>query len=152
MDDLGWRLGIAPRAGRSNVMKRILVAYDGGDPGRRALDTAVELAKATGGSLSVVSVVPIRAGRAPIDPWDDREVHANELKEAKTILGEAGISADYLEPFGDPARTIESLVRDRGYDTVVLGARGLGTLSRFLQGSVSEHVATHAQATVVIAR
>jgi nucleotide-binding universal stress UspA family protein len=133
-------------------MKRILVAYDGGDPGRKALDTAVELAKGTGGSISVVSVVPIRAGRAPIDPWDDREVHASELEEARVILAEAGVSADYLEPFGDPARTIESLVRDRGYDTVVLGARGLGSLSRFLQGSVSEHVATHANATVVIAR
>ena len=91
-------------------MKRILVAYDGGDPGRKALDTAVELAKATGATISVVSVVPIHAGRAPIDPWDDREVHAQELKEAKTILAEAGISGDYLEPFGDPARTIESLV------------------------------------------
>lgn len=133
-------------------MKRILVAYDGGDPGRKAISTAVELAKGSGGSITVVSVVPVRAGRAPIDPWDDREVHANELDEARSILTEAGISADYLEPFGDPARTIESLVRDRGYDTVVLGARGLGTLSRWLQGSVSEHVATHAQATVVIAR
>ena len=99
-------------------MKRILVAYDGGEPGRKALDTAVELAKGTGASISVVSVVPVRAGRAPIDPWDDRVVHAHELEEAKEILAEAGISADYLEPFGDPARTIESLVRDRHYDTV----------------------------------
>jgi nucleotide-binding universal stress UspA family protein len=35
---------------------------------------------------------------------------------------------------------------------VVLGTRDLGAVSRFLQGSVSEHVATHAKATVVIAR
>jgi len=39
-----------------------------------------------------------------------------------------------------------------GFDTIVIGSRGLGVVSRFLQGSVSEHVATHADATVVISR
>ena len=96
--------------------------------------------------------MPIHPGRAPIDPWDDRIVHAAELKEAKAILDDAGIGADYHEPVGEPARTIEQLVDDLGCDVVVLGSRGLGALSRFLQGSVSEHVATHANATVVIAR
>ena len=133
-------------------MKRILVAYDGGEPGRRALDTAIELARGIGAQVSVVSVVPYHPGRSPIDPWDDRDVHAAELGEAKRILGDAGIDADYLEPSGDPAKTIEQLVDELGYDMVVLGSRGLGPVSRFLQGSVSEHVATHANATVVIAR
>jgi len=133
-------------------MKRILVAYDGGKPGRRALETAVELARGIGALVSVVSVVPYHAGRAPVDPWSDRAVHTDELREARAILTEAGIAADYLEPSGDPATTIEKLVEELGYDMVVLGSRGLGALSRFLQGSVSEHVATHAKATVVIAR
>ncbi len=133
-------------------MKRILVAFDGGEPGRKVLDTAIELAEATGASMSVVSVVPLHPGRVPIDPWDDREVHAAELKEAKAILERAGITADYLEPVGDPARTIEQLVNDLECDVVVVGSRGLGALTRFLQGSVSEHLATHANATVVIAR
>jgi nucleotide-binding universal stress UspA family protein len=133
-------------------MKRILVAYDGGEPGRRAIETAIELARGIGALVSVVSVVPTHPGRSPVDPWDDRDVHAAELLEAKTILSEAGITADYLEPSGDPARTIERLVEEFEYDIVVLGSRGLGAISRFLQGSVSEHVATHAKATVVIAR
>jgi nucleotide-binding universal stress UspA family protein len=33
---------------------------------------------------------------------------------------------------------------------VILGSRGLGTAARVLQGSVSEHVATHTKSTVVI--
>jgi nucleotide-binding universal stress UspA family protein len=133
-------------------MKRILVAYDGGEPGRRALDTAIELARGIGALVSVVSVIPYHPGRAPIDPWDDRDVHASELVEAKRILSDAGISADFLEPSGNPAKTIEHLVEELGFDIVVLGTRDLGAVSRFLQGSVSEHVATHAKATVVIAR
>lgn len=133
-------------------MKRILVAYDGGAPARRALDMAIELAKRFGALITVVSVVPVHPGRSPVDPWDDGTVHAQELTEAKQILAEHGIKAEFLEPAGDPSRTIERIAERGGFDTVVVGSRGLGAVSRFLQGSVSEHVATHADANVLIAR
>lgn len=133
-------------------MKKILVAYDGGKPGRRALETAVELAQGIGAKVGVISVVPFHPGRVPIDPWDDQEVHKKELEEAREFLAAAGINADCLELGGDPAKAIEKVVEEGDYDMVVLGSRGLGAVSRFLQGSVSEHVATHAKATVVIAR
>ena len=53
-------------------MKNILVAYDGGEPAYRALETGIELSKRFDAALAVVSVVPVHAGRSPIDPWDDR--------------------------------------------------------------------------------
>lgn len=133
-------------------MKRILVAYDGGEPAKRALETAAQLAKKFDGLISVVSVVPAHTGRAIVDPWDDRVVHDHELEEARSLLALQGIEAELIEPIGDPAGTIERIARDGGFDTVVVGSRGLGPLSRFFQGSVSEHVATHAEATVVVVR
>ena len=133
-------------------MKKILVAYDGGEPAKRALDTAIELARRFDGLIAVVSVVPFHPGRVPVDPWDDRPVHDEELAEARSRLLAAGIEADFIEPYGDPARTIEEIADEGGYDTVVVGSRGLGLMGRALRGSVSEHVATHANATVVIAR
>ncbi len=133
-------------------MKKILIAYDGGDPARRALDTAAELANLTGATVAVVSVVPVRPGRFPVDPWDDMSTHAHELIEARGLLLAKGIEAELLEPAGDPAASIERIAEDGGFDTVVIGSRGLNLMSRVLQGSVSEHVATHAKATVVIAR
>lgn len=133
-------------------MKKILLAYDGGEPAKRALDLAVELARSFNAGVGVVSVVPGRPGRVPIDPWDDRTVHAQELLEARRLLREAGIEAELLEPGGDPAKTIERMADERGYDTIVIGTRGLGTLARTLQGSVSEHVAANAHVTVVVAR
>jgi nucleotide-binding universal stress UspA family protein len=133
------------------TMNRILVAYDGGEPARRALATAVQLAKPAA-HVTVVSVVPAHPGRVRIDPWDDALVHAQELLEAKEFLAKHGIVAEFLEPVGDPAKTIERIAEDGDFDTVVIGSRGLGVVSRFLQGSVSEHVATHARGTVVIAR
>ncbi len=133
-------------------MDKILVAYDGGDPARRALDMAAQMAKKFGATVSVVSVVPTRGGRFPTDPWDDTTLHAHELLEARALLRESGLEAELIEPVGDPARTIERIAEEGDYDVIVIGSRGLSTIGRTLQGSVSEHVVTHARATVVVAR
>jgi nucleotide-binding universal stress UspA family protein len=133
-------------------MKKILVAYDGGDAAHRALDMAVELAQRFEATVGVVSVIPVHGGRVPVDPWDDREVHTTELAEAARLLREKGIEPMIHEPAGNPAETIERIAEEGGYDIVVVGSRGLGLLSRALQGSVSEHVATHSKTTVVVAR
>ena len=133
-------------------MKKILVAYDGTEPSKRALTAAAVLGKAFGATLGVVSVVPRRPGRFTIDPWDDSQVHAEELLEARDLLRADGLEAELFEPVGDPAVMIEQVAEKGGYDTVVVGDRGLGAIGRLLQGSVSEHVATHAAATVVVAR
>ena len=47
---------------------------------------------------------------------------------------------------------IERVAEAGHFDTIVVGSRGLGWLSRMVKGSVSEHVATHATATVIVAR
>jgi len=131
---------------------KILVAYDGGDPARRALELTVQLAEKFDAAVAVISVVPVHPGRAPVDPWDDLEVHKAELAEAKAFLLEHGIEPELIERAGEPGPTIEHVAEAGGYDVVVVGSRGLGAVSRVLQGSVSEHVATHGSTTVVIAR
>jgi nucleotide-binding universal stress UspA family protein len=133
-------------------MKKILLAYDGGEPARRAIDLTADLARHYGAAVSVVSVTPVHPGRAPVDPWDDRPVHLSELREAQRLLRDQGIEPALLSPAGDPARTIERVAAEGGFDTIIVGSRGLGPLSRALQGSISEHVATHADTTVIVAR
>ncbi len=131
-------------------MDRILLAYDGGEPARRALETAAELAIAFRATLSVVSVVPVGSDGKPTEPWDGGEAHARELHEAKRALADRGLEVDLLEPLGDPAGTIERIAAEGGFDTIVIGSRGLSALDRVLRGSVSEHVVTHSSATVVV--
>jgi nucleotide-binding universal stress UspA family protein len=133
-------------------MQRILLAFDGTEPSEKALALAADLAKTYQATLTVVSVVPVHPGRSPIDPWDDREVHQQELLKAAKELRELGIEPELVESAGDPAKTIERIAADRKVDAVVVGARGLNALERVLQGSVSEHVATHAPTTVIVAR
>jgi nucleotide-binding universal stress UspA family protein len=131
-------------------MKRILLAYDGSEPSKRALEQVAELATALKAEVSVVSVIPARPGPVPLDPWDDKAVHDQALREARKLLTERGIEPALLEPAGDPARTIEHIADEGNFDMVVIGSRGLGMLGRLLQGSVSEHVATHAHQSVIV--
>jgi nucleotide-binding universal stress UspA family protein len=133
-------------------MKKILIAYDGDEPARRALERGAELAQAFGADLAVISVTPWRGGRFPNDPWDDAEVHAKALKTASDWLSRRGLSAELLSPAGDPGETIETIAEAGSFDTIIVGTRGLGPVGRFMHGSVSERLATNAKATVVIAR
>ena len=75
-------------------MQKILLAYDGGEPAKRALDMTIELATKTGAHVGVISVVPVHPGRVPIDPWDDRTVHAEELIEARKLLHERALELE----------------------------------------------------------
>lgn len=131
-------------------MRRILLAYDGGEPARRALQTAADLALTLGASVSVVSVVPFCGDVADAADPDDIAEHARELQEAKRLLADRGIEVELLEPTGDPAATIERIADEGAFDTIILGSRGLGTVGRMLKGSISEHVVSHSRATVVV--
>lgn len=132
-------------------MKKILLAYDSGEPARRALDTAAELARAFHASLSVVGVVPDGPGSPAGNPWEDASIRARELQAAKRLLAEMGIEAELLEPSGDPACRIEQIAEEGGFDTIVLGSPDGGPLDHALQGNISRHIVSHALATVVVA-
>jgi nucleotide-binding universal stress UspA family protein len=133
-------------------MKKILVAYDGTEGAERALRTTIDLAKAFDAQVGVISVIPIHPARITVDPWDDRPVHEEQLRKARAILVNEGIEPVLIEPAGPPAIEIENAAERGGYDTIVVGSRGLNPLNRVLQGSVSEHIATHAKETVIVVR
>jgi nucleotide-binding universal stress UspA family protein len=142
--------GPAATSRRPVTIEKILVAYDASEPSDRALDLAIQLAKSFSGSVAILSVVPQRPGRAGSDPWDDTELHRSELAAAHAVLRDRDIEARFILKTGEVAATIERAIVEGGFDTVVLGSRGLGWAARALQGSVSEHVATHSRATVIV--
>jgi len=141
----------APRRGSgASVLHKILVGYDGGTAARRALDMAVELATGLGAKLAVISVVPLDYGPVPIDPCDDREVHAQELLEAREIAARNGLEVELVEPVGDPAQSIERVAEIGGFDAVLVGSGDSHGLVRYLRGSVSKRLAAHCARTVII--
>ena len=134
-------------------MKKILLAYDGGEPAKRALDQTIELAKHFDATVGVISVVPVRAsvGRPSTRGTTGPSTPRSSSRPAGCCARPASRPSCWSRAATRP-KTIEHMADERGYDTIVIGTRGLGTLARTLQGSVSEHVAANAHVTVVVAR
>ena len=82
-----------------------------------------------------------------------RIVNANKILDAAMEqLGshDLKVEAELLE--GPPAESILRVAEIRKADIIVLGARGLGTLSGLVLGSVSQKVLQHAACPVLVVR
>ncbi len=140
------------------MFKRIVVAYDGSDHAIKALNTAIELAKAFNSKLDVVEVVDTAAllgmGFAPIPSEVIAQVYnkaQNDVEQAKKKAQEAGVkdvTSQVLE--GDPATSIIEYASKNGADLIVMGSRGLSTFKRLILGSVSSKVVQESRVPVLV--
>jgi len=135
-------------------VNKIVVGYDDGEPARRALDRAAEIAEAFGASIVVTSVTPTLpgAGRSagPTDPADSFEHHKDELKSARDRLADRNVEVRFQAAVGEPADTIVELADSEDADLIVVGTREPGIVERLLGQSVSGSVARHAHRDVLI--
>jgi nucleotide-binding universal stress UspA family protein len=134
-------------------MRPILVAYDGSEGAKRALEEAAK--RANGQPVTVVSVAELlpqfgRAG-AMLVPEEDEE-RKRELGEAMQILKDRGIEAKAIERRGDAAEAIVDEAQNEDAELIVLGTRGLSGAKRWLMGSVSTRVVHHAPCNVLVVR
>jgi len=135
-------------------MNRILLAYDGSDGARRALEAVAALHH----DGDVVTIL-ISAEGLPLfgyvgtlpSPEQEGERHRQAV-EAQSALAEHGIDAGVVERHGDPAMAILDEAAKRRADLIVMGTRGLSTAERWLLGSVSTKVLHHAHCSVLVAR
>ena len=133
-------------------MSKVLVAYDGSDDARLALEYAA--AKHADAERTVISVVPgASSGRGGgIDPTSSVEDHRSALGEAAALLADRGLAGRTVESVGHPADAIVHAAEQGGYDLVIVGSRGLSGVARFLTGSVSSRVVAHAPCSVLVVR
>ncbi|MCQ4345487.1 MAG: universal stress protein [Sulfolobaceae archaeon] len=142
------------------MFKRIVVAYDGSDHAIKALNTAIELAKAFDSKLDVVEVVDTAAllgmGFAPIPSDVIAQIYnkaQNDVEQAKKKAQEAGVkdvTSQVLE--GDPATSIIEYASKNGADLIVMGSRGLSTFKRLVLGSVSSKVVQESRIPVLVVK
>ena len=135
-------------------MSKILVAYDGSESSKRALEQAAKLCH-NGATMTVVSVAEElpQFGRAAamLVPEEDEE-RRRELGEARAMLNEQSITAQFVERRGDVATKVLEEAEKEEADLIVMGTRGLGAGKRWLLGSVSTKVLNHASANVLVVR
>lgn len=133
---------------------RILLAYDGSDGARRALEVVLEIACKTDG-VTVVGVaegVPLFGYAGTLPSPEQEEARDLQLAEAESALVERGITVSVAARSGDAATAILDVAEKELADLIVMGTRGLGTAERWLIGSVSDKVLHHAHCGVLVAR
>ncbi len=138
-------------------MKQIVIATDGSEGGRAAVETGLGLARSTGAAVTLLFV---RAAPPPIigDPLYQRALHEGlekaraVLDEAEAAAAEAGVPHDTEILEGDPAKEIVQLARMRDADLIVVGSRGLGAVAGAMLGSVSNAVVHRADRPVLVAK
>ena len=99
-------------------MSKILVAYDGSESARQALDEAASFAR-SGDTVTVVGVAEVlpAVGRAaPMLVPEEHEERQRELAEATAILKERGIEAGVVERRGEAATMILDEAEKEGAD------------------------------------
>jgi len=145
------------------MFKSIVVGTDGSDTAGQAVHQAVDLARAVGAKLELVSAYePVPAQRlreerreVPEDlQWaiSPREDVDATLETAASVAREAGVGVDIYPRQGDPADAILDVAEERGADLIVVGNKGMTGAKRFLLGSVPNKVSHHAPCSVLIIR
>ena len=124
------------------------VGDDGSPESTLALAAARDLAVCHHAEVRVLSVVEID-GVPPvsIEPTDWTSETVEALRVERSRLQEIpGADADVV--FGDPAQELSRLAD--AVDLLVVGSRGQGPLGRFINGSVSRHLARHSACPLLV--
>jgi nucleotide-binding universal stress UspA family protein len=139
------------------MYKNILVAVDGSEHALKAANAAGELARLSGGNLTVINAyeeVPSYLGEPNLQNTiqerieKSRAVLADAVQEIGEIPGK--LVAEPLE--GSPAEVILRVVEAREIDLIVMGTRGLGQIAGLLMGSQSQKVVSLAPCPVLLVR
>lgn len=145
------------------MFTRIVVGTDGSDTAAEAVRRAVDLAKLSGATLSIVSAYePVSKRRlegeqqgAPADVQHEigpREDVNLVLEAAAAAAKGAEIEVQTHPVEGGPSDAILEVAEETGADLIVVGNKGMTGARRFLLGSVPNNVSHHAPCSVLIVR
>jgi len=146
-------------------MKKLLIAYDGSDASKKAIDVALQCAD-DDDKIVILTVIPAELAKSAFTnmllPTIDlssvvksgsfKEKAMESLKKvAKETEGKVS-KVDVAVEAGDPADEILLSSKKFECDIIIIGYKGYGKEGRFLLGSVTDKVVRHASKSVLVVR
>jgi nucleotide-binding universal stress UspA family protein len=135
------------------MFKTIVLATDGSDSAAAAESQAVELAKQDGAKLILVHVHERILGKGGGDLQADEPEVEQQVKSRADEISKDGIetSVEIRDVMlGGPAHPIAELAEQAGADLIVIGSRGLSSVSGVLLGSVAQRLLHLAKCPVLV--
>ena len=140
--------------------RRLLVAFDGSTPSRKAVELCATLPVAAGSEVEALTVLPlIKMYRQDIRQqlswvWQEKVEAAKQGLDwvSKQVDWPKAAVSTRLDESPDVAQAILDAAEKQGSDLIVLGDKGRGAVAQFLVGSVTKKVAHRASCSVLAVR
>lgn len=122
------------------MYRKILVGTDGSKTAAKAVDRAVDVARASGATLTIITAASRDGGEKVVAAESQR--HAG-----------SGVTIDTTVVDGEPVGVLIDTARTGGYDLLVMGNRGMTGVTRFLRlGSVPNKLSHHLPCSLLIVK
>ena len=145
----------------SSIYRKIMVATDGSEHVRKAIATAIEIAKLSGAKLYAVYVMA-NDEFSMSDPKNAElektfvDYFRNEGKAATAFVETSGkaenVEVESVILEGSPVHEIVNFAEENDIDLIVMGTHGKNAIERFLLGSIAENVVRHSKKAVLVVR
>ena len=139
---------------------RILLTLDGSEMSEQALPVAIEFAKIFESELYLLKVInPLaisyRTGLATVSAIQNAEEQLrvlanNYLENIANKVREAGIPVQIFSLIGIPYKEIIQFSEKEGIDFIVMCTRGESGVTRWLLGSITDHVIRGSRFPVIV--
>lgn len=136
---------------------KVLVATDGSEHSLKAVKRGLELAELEGAQVTVMAVayhamedldeMPLGIQERLLADAKEAIQKSKALFDAKGLAVETFLASDFV-----PANSIVRKAKEGGFDMVLLGSRGTGTLKDVIIGSTAAKVSAHACCSVGVIR
>lgn len=146
-------------------MKKMLVAYDGSDASKKAVDMCLKCSD-DDDEVVLLTVIPAELSESSFTKmllptidlssvvksgsFKDKAMESLSkiVKEIESGVKKVGIVVES----GDPADEILMTAKKNQADIIIVGYKGYGKEGRFLLGSVTDKVVRHASISVIVVR
>ena len=146
-------------------MKKMLVAYDGSDASKKAIETMIKCSNKED-EITILTVVPAELSESSFTKMLLPTIDLSSIIKSGSFKEKAMESLKKIEmeitPFvskvntavesGDPADEILLSAKKNDSDIIIIGYKGYGKEGRFLLGSVTDKVVRHASKSVLVVR
>jgi nucleotide-binding universal stress UspA family protein len=139
------------------MFRKVLVAYDGSEGAKLALNKARQIAQAANAEIHVLAVGRIPEYAETVSEVEEEKEQAQTyyskiMDQAATELNRQGLSPSVHIEFGKPADTILRVAEELEADLVVLGTHPHAAVRRRFLGATVDKVIDHAHCSVLVIR